>query len=77
MTTKSKVRKILDTTETLDVLEEMTDLPRSELEEIARDVRTSSVADRGSFFSVKMQVVLIAAFIAILACLVFLIKWVF
>jgi hypothetical protein len=66
-----------DAKDTLDVLEEMTDLPRSELEEIARNVRTSSLAASDSFFSVKMQLVLTATFIVILASLVFLIKWFF
>ena len=65
------------TKDTLDVLEEITDLPCSELEEIARNVRTSSVYDRDSFFSVKMQVALTAEFFAIFAFSVLLIRWIF
>lgn len=63
-----------DTRDTLDMLENMTDLPRAELDEIAREVHASSAAAGDSFFSVKMQVALVAAFMALLAGLVFLIK---
>jgi hypothetical protein len=65
------------TKDTLDVLEEITELPRSKLEEIASNVRTSSVYDRDSFFSVKMQVALTSGFFAIFAFSVLLIRWIF
>ena len=66
-----------DTADALDTLERMTGLPRSELEESARDVRRSAAAERDSFFSVKMQVLWIAAFIAVLVGLVYVLMRVF
>jgi hypothetical protein len=66
-----------DTEDTLDTLEQMTSLPRGKLEEIAQDVRSKAAAKSDSFFSVKMQVVWVAAFIAAIVGLYYVLKWVF
>lgn len=65
------------TSDTLDTLEKMTDLPRGELEKIAADVERSSVADKDTFFSIKTQIILAVSFIAVLIVCYFLIKWLF
>jgi hypothetical protein len=49
-------QKLLHTQDTLDALEEVTGLPRAELEKIAKEVRSSH--DQDHFFSIKRQILL-------------------
>jgi len=49
-------QKLVHTQDTLDALEEMTGLPRAELEKIAKEVRSSH--DQDHFFSIKRQILL-------------------
>lgn len=44
----------------MDAIEDVTDLPRSELENIARDVRESYTHGRNDFFSITHQILLAA-----------------
>jgi len=43
----------------LDVLEEMTDLPRDELLEIVEEVKTTYAGDGEGFFSIKYQLIFV------------------
>jgi hypothetical protein len=63
---------------TLDALEEVTGLSRSELEQIAAEVRASFVRPRRDYFSIKAQLILVLGSIGILILLlVLLLLWIF
>lgn len=55
---QEKERRIY-TKDMLDVLEDMTDLPRDELERIAEEVELSYADDGESFFSLRYQLVFV------------------
>jgi len=59
----------------LDALEDVTHLPRWELESISRDVRESYARRGGDFFSVKHQAVLAASMGSFLFGLIALAVW--
>ena len=75
---KQKKDSHLDTRFTIDALQEVTGLPRSELEQIADDVRSSFKSQRKDYFSIKSQFSLVFGLLAALALLVYgLIRWLF
>ena len=51
--------KLLKQQDVIDALEDVTDLPRLELEQIAREVRESYANSGDEFFSVKHQLLII------------------
>ena len=57
---KREREKLLNRQDVIDTLEEVTDLPRVELEQIALEVRKSYATDGKEFFSIKHQVSLAA-----------------
>jgi len=63
---------------TLDALQAVTGLSRSELETIAADVRTSFDAGAGGFFSIKDQVVMVSSALLLMGIFAWLILlWLF
>lgn len=54
-----------DIQNTLDALDEVTELPRSELEAIARDVRLSWECHDENFFSIRNQILVACAIFGI------------
>ena len=68
----------IDTGFTLDALQKVTGLPRSELKQIADDVRASFKRQRKDYFSVKYQFIIVLGSLAVLVFLIYgLIHWVF
>ena len=71
-----KKEKLLNRQDVIDALEDVTDLPRLELENIAREVRESYADGGEGFFSIKHQVFLAALmgslFVSIIAVAVWL-----
>ncbi len=57
--------KLLHTQDILDALQEITDLPREELEDIAKEVRSSHVREDEGFFSIGNQIILASIFVLI------------
>ena len=55
-----------DTQHTLDALQELTDLPRRELEAIAADVRAIHEPEEKDFFSVKNQFMMVSSGLALI-----------
>lgn len=68
--------KLLDREDILDALEDVTDLPRLELENIARDVRASFTHGSEDFFSIRHQIFLTASMGFLLLGLVAFAVWV-
>ncbi len=69
---------IQQTQHTLDALQAVTGLSRSELETIAADVRTSFDAGAGDFFSIKDQVVMVSSALLLMGIFAWLIwLWLF
>ena len=63
---------------TLDALEEATGLSRSELEQIAAEVRASFERPRRDYFSIKAQLILVLGGIGVLILLLYLlVRWIF
>jgi hypothetical protein len=63
---------------TLDALQEVTGLPRAELETIAKEVRCSFEASEEKFFSVKNQAAMVFGSFGVLTMLAWLvIIWIF
>lgn len=56
---KQEKERRLYTKDMLDVLEDMTDLSREELERIAKEVRLSHADDSEGFFSLRYQLVFV------------------
>ncbi len=61
-----------ETRYTLDALEELTGLPRRELESIAADVKTCGHQGERAFFSVKNQLWMVSSGLALISSLVWL-----
>ena len=59
----------------IDALEEVTDLTRSELEDIAREVRESYASVNEDFFSIKQQFKLVALFGSLLMGIIAVVVW--
>jgi len=63
---------------TLDALEEVTGLSRSELEQIAAEVRASYERPRRDYFSIKAQLIFVLGGIGVLILLLYLlVRWIF
>ena len=62
---------------TLDALQEVTSLPREELEKIARDVRMSVTQDEKGFFSIKNQILLVILIGLMVSGILILAVWLF
>ena len=62
-----------DTRHTLDALQELTGLPRRELEAIAADVRAFYEPEKKDFFSVKSQFLMVSSGLALICLSI----WVF
>jgi 2'-5' RNA ligase len=63
---------------TLDALGEVTGLSRSELEQIATEVRASFERPRRDYFSIKAQLILVLGSIGVLILLLYLlVGWIF
>ena len=62
---------------TINALEEVTGLPRVELESIAREVRVSYGGGERDFFSIKSQLIISASICMPLLILIWLIIWSF
>jgi len=58
---------------TIDALEEVTGLPRLELETIAREVRTTYGAAEDGFFSIRNQILMVGSALVPIVILVWLI----
>ena len=67
----------LHTQDILDALEQLTGLPRFELDNIARDVRGCYIHDQDTFFSIKNQVVFGSILMLALVGIPFLTVWLF
>ncbi len=63
--------------DTLDALQEMTDLPRAELEMIAKEARNAYVHEGEGFFSIGNQILLASMFVLILLGIPILAVWLF
>ena len=63
----------LETRDTLDALQELTGLPRQELEAIAADVKACTHQEAGEFFSVKKQLWMVSSGLALIGSFV----WIF
>jgi len=75
---RKKMANMQNTTHTLDALQDVTGLPRKELETIAEEVRCSFEAYEEKFFSVKNQMAIVLGSFGILMMLTWLaIIWVF
>ena len=62
---------------TIEALEEITGLPRSELEQIAEEVRASFKKKRKDYFSIKSQFIMVLALSVALVLLIYgLIRWI-
>ena len=72
---EQKENILLQTRYTIDALEEITGLPRSMIEMIAKEVRESFVQDKRKFFSIRNQIFLVFLFVLILFLLAGLIVW--
>ena len=68
---------LLDTQYTLEALHELTGLPFSEIENIAREVRESFPPDKEDLFSVRNQVLAVALLGLIILLLLGLTIWIF
>jgi hypothetical protein len=67
----------LMTRDVLDVLEEITELPRTELERIAREVRNSTGQAGDGFFSLRQQIMWAGGIVLCLAGIPVLGVWLF
>jgi hypothetical protein len=72
---EQKENILLQTRYTLDALEEITGLPRSMIEMIAKEVRESFGQDKRKFFSIRNQIFLVFLFVLILFLLAGLVVW--
>jgi hypothetical protein len=67
---------LLDTQYTLEALHELTGLPLSEIEKIAKEVRESFPPDKEDVFSIRNQVLVVALLGLIIILLLGLIIWI-
>ena len=72
---KREKEKRLHAKDVLDVLEEMTDLPRYELMKIAEEVKTAYAEDGEGLFSIRYQLILVGLPILTLLGLPILAVW--
>jgi hypothetical protein len=72
---EQKENILLQTRYTLDALEEITGLPRSMIEMIAKEVRESFGQDKRKFFLIRNQIFLVFLFVLILFLLAGLVVW--
>ena len=69
--------KLLKQRDIIDALEEVTDLPRVELEKIAREVRESFTNGGEAFFSIKHQIILATLIISAVLSIIAFVVWLF
>lgn len=69
---KEKLRYAQDM---LEALQEITDLPREDLEKIANEVRSSYVDDVEGYLSIKYQIIFVGTFVLILLGMPILAVW--
>ena len=67
---------LLDTQYTLEALHELTGLPLSEIEKIAKEVRESFPLDQEDVFSIRNQVLAVALLVLIIVLLLGLTLWI-
>ena len=74
---KSQGEEVLFTQDLMAALEELTNLPRLELEQIADRVRRSHHQEEDTFLSIKQQVVLASATVLAFLCVPLMAVWLF